>query len=73
MKQTGAFVVQHRYLDEDGDEQGKFIRVYTTEEKARAAVDQLKPMPGFRLHPDGFHVDFYEFDEDHWTERFVAA
>jgi putative ABC transport system substrate-binding protein len=49
----------------------KFIGVYSSEERARAAVDRAKQLSGFRDYPDGFSVDPYEVDMDHWTEGFL--
>ena len=67
-----VFVLQHVHeLDEDREDV-KFIGVYATEEGAQAAVKRLSFQPGFRDTPDGFHVERYQVDEDHWTEGFVT-
>src|SRR4030088_1886966 len=68
---TGAFVVFHEYEDKNGDEQTKFIGIYTTKEKAVAAVDSLRMMPGFADCPSGFSIEFHTFDRTGWTEGFV--
>ena len=67
-----VFVVQHEH-ELDGCDEVKFIGVYSTKERARAAVDRAKPLSGFRDHPDGFSVDPYEVDMDHWTDGFVTV
>lgn len=67
-----VFVVQHEHQLGDCDEV-KFIGVYSTNERAQAAVDRAKQLSGFRDHPDGFSVDPYEVDRDHWTEGFIVV
>ncbi|WP_394845431.1 hypothetical protein LZC95_51420 [Pendulispora brunnea] len=66
-----VFVVQHAY-ERDESEEIKFIGVYSTRVKAEAAVLRLKEQPGFREHPDDFHIERYEIDRDHWEEGFVT-
>jgi hypothetical protein len=63
----GAYV---RNDDEYGDD-FKLIGVYRSEKAARAAISRVVEQPGFRDSPDGFKVDRYELDKDHWTEGFV--
>jgi len=67
-----VFVVQHVHELPDGTEETKFIGVYSTMEQAEAAVARLRGQPGFWDVPDGFHVDRYELDIDHWTEGYVT-
>ena len=67
-----VFVVQHEH-ELDGCDKVKFIGVYSSDERARAAVDRAKGLSGFRDHPDGFSVDPYEVDMDHWTEGFITV
>jgi len=64
-----VFVVQHQH-DLDGCDEVKFIGVYSTEHRGRAAVARAKRLPGFRDHPAGFSVDAYEVDKTHWVEGF---
>lgn len=71
MTMEGAFVLQHEYEDENKDEQVKFIGVYTTRENAEEAIDKLRKMPGFSEYPDGFSIDFYDFNRTWWAEGFV--
>jgi hypothetical protein len=70
MGKAGAFVVFHEYEDDNG-EQTKFIGIYTTKEKAEAAVDSLRKMPGFADYPRDFSIEFHIFDRAGWTEGFV--
>lgn len=67
-----VYAIWHvRSDDEDGDD-AKFIGVYRSEAAANDAVVRLKGKPGFCDHPDGFQVQCYKLDEDHWTEGFVT-
>jgi hypothetical protein len=64
-----VFVVQH--VRRDGlSEDVKFIGVYSTREEAERATERLKLQPGFRDHPNGFDIDPYTLDADHWAEGF---
>jgi hypothetical protein len=67
---TNVFVLQHVHEHSNGYEDTKLIGVYSTEEQAQAAIHRLINQPGFCQHPDGFSVDRYELDLDHWREGF---
>jgi hypothetical protein len=69
---ASVFVLQHVHTREDGFEDVKFIGVYSSREKAQAAVARLSRLPGFADSPDGFHVDEYRVDRDHWAEGYVV-
>jgi hypothetical protein len=66
---TRVFVVMHEH-DLDGCDDVKFIGVYSTARRGRAAVARAKGLPGFRDHPGGFSVDAHEVDRTHWPEGF---
>ena len=68
-----VFVLQHLYEREDGSEEIKFIGMYSTKANADEAVKRLLIEPGFCDHRNGFSIDEYEFDQDHWTEGFVSV
>jgi len=68
-----VFVVQHVHRISEDDEDTKFIGVYSTKETADEAIARLSLQPGFRDTADGFYVDRYAMDEDHWTQGFVTA
>ena len=70
---TSVFVLQHVHSRNDGAEDVKFIGVYSSREKADAAVARLSRLPGFADAPDGFHVDEYRVDQDQWAEGYVVA
>lgn len=67
-----VFVVQHVHERAPDDEDVKFIGVYSSSAAAEAAVSRLVLQPGFRESPNGFRIDPYELDEDHWTEGFAT-
>jgi len=52
-------------LKSDDDE--KVIGIYRTEADARAAIVRLSTQPGFAASLDGFVIDKYELNQDHWT------
>jgi hypothetical protein len=70
---TSVFVLQHVHTRENGVEDVKFIGVYSSREKAQAAVARLSRLPGFADAPDGFHVDAYCVDRDHRAEGYVVV
>jgi hypothetical protein len=79
-----VFTVQHMHVLPGGKDDTKFIGVYRSFDSALAAVERLRLQPGFSEHArlcdpiretsdDGFHIDEYELDKDHWTEGFVSV
>jgi hypothetical protein len=70
---ASVFVLQHVHIQEDGVEDVKFIGVYSSDAKARAAVARLSRLPGFVEAPDGFHIDEYRIDQDHWAEGYTVV
>jgi hypothetical protein len=60
--------VQERQTGEDIE---LLIGVYRTEKDANAAIQRLKDRPGFVDFPQGFRREWYELDQDHWTDGFV--
>jgi hypothetical protein len=67
-----VFVVQHVHSTRVDLEDVKFIGVYSSRENAQAAVARLAHAPGFSDAPDGFHIDEYRIDQDHWVEGYVS-
>lgn len=82
---TQVYVVQHLHVILPQEEEDvKLIGVYTTREAAELAVGRLSQQPGFRDHPkivdfekdvdqQGFHIDMYPLDLDHWAEGYIAV
>lgn len=63
-----VFLLQHSY-ERYGEEDTKIIGIYSSEIEARAAIVRIKVQPGFRDHPESFHIDRYGVDEDNWRGR----
>jgi hypothetical protein len=70
---ASVFVLQHVHSRQDCTEDVKFIGVYSSREKAQDAVARLGRLPGFADAPDGFHIDEYRVDQDHWVEGYVVV
>ena len=64
-----VFLAWHTRVD-GGSEDSKLLGVYSTQERADAALVSLRGKPGFRRYPLGFEVVAYEVDHDEWTEGF---
>ena len=62
------FVVLH-----DPPESGrvKVIGIYSSLERADAAMERARLLPGFLKEPDAFVIHRYEPDKDHWPRGFV--
>ncbi|UGT53130.1 DUF7336 domain-containing protein [Nocardia asteroides] len=67
------FVVDHWYEKDDGAEVVRTIGLYSSAEKAHAAVERAKKLPGFRELPDNFSVDKYTVGRDHWIGGFESV
>ena len=66
--------VLHHVRDDDVHaDDAKLIGVYRSLTAAEAAIARLVDQPGFRDHPEGFRVDVYGLDQDHWREGFGAT
>jgi hypothetical protein len=72
MEGRDVFLVQHVHVLEDREEDVKTIGIYSTREAAERAVERLKLQPGFRDTPEGFTIDMYRLDQDHWEEGYVT-
>lgn len=57
---------------DDEAQAGKDIGLYTTEDKAEAALLRLKDQPGFRDWPDGFRIFRAPLDRDGWADGFIT-
>jgi hypothetical protein len=72
MSTASVYVVQHVLELPDDAEEIKMIGVYSSELDAQRAVERLRLVEGFRNYPDGFSVDRYELNKDHWTEGYIS-
>ena len=62
------FVLLHS-LPETG--KVKVIGIYSSKALAEAAEERTRALPGFAEEPDGFTIERYEIDKDHWPRGFV--
>src|SRR5438093_1019330 len=67
-----VYVLEDVDLMEHGEEDVKFIGVYSSRQNALAAVARLSLAPGFSQAADGFHIDEYQVDQDQWVEGYTA-
>ena len=65
-----VYVLHHVRSDDVYADHPKLIGVYSSLSRAEAATNRLRDAPGFCDHPDGFTIDPYPTDEDHWREGF---
>lgn len=49
----------------------KVIGIYTSRALAEAAEERSRLLPGFADEPEGFSIEQYEVDQDHWPRGFV--
>jgi len=49
----------------------KVVGIYSSRALAEGAADRAKALPGFLEEPDGFTIEQYEIDSDHWPRGFV--
>ena len=68
-----VFVLQHVHSLESGEEDVKFIGVYSSRENAQAAIKRLSQAPGFSEALTGFHIDEYQVDKDQWVEGYSTV
>jgi hypothetical protein len=80
-----VFLVQHLHTLADECEDVKIIGIYRTKEAALTAIEKVKTQPGFADCPqlrnplidenveDGFYIDEFTLDEDHWTDGYAIV
>ena len=49
----------------------KVVGLYSSLDLAEAATARARVLPGFIDEPDGFSIEQYEIDKDHWPRGFV--
>ena len=57
----------------DGDDGDLLIGVYRTEADAEAAINRLKSKAGFVAALEGFRINRYELNRDHWEDGYVTG
>lgn len=68
-----VWIAWHEY-ERDGCSEYKMIGVFSSRERAEAAIDARRGKPGFVDHPDGFEIASYVVDRDSaWSDGFVTV
>ena len=67
-----VYVLQHVHSKENDVDDMKFIGVYSSREKALAAIKRLGRAPGFSEAANGFQVDEHQVDKDNWVEGYCV-
>ena len=49
----------------------KVIGIYSSQEMAENALERTQVLPGFAEESEGFSIETYEVDKDHWPRGFV--
>lgn len=62
------FVLFHSLPETD---RVKVIGIYTSRQLAEAALERARVLPGFCDEPEGFTIEQYDIDQDHWPRGFV--
>jgi len=71
MSEESVFLLWY-VKERDGDNADLLIGVYRTEADAEAAIDRLKSKAGFVASPEGFRINRYELNRDHWEDAYVT-
>jgi len=66
-----VFLLWHVHHVEGGEDDEKLLGVFSSEAKAKSAIEQLKSKPGFKDYPDDFEICDYSIDRVEWSEGFV--
>ena len=70
MSEESVFLLWHVH-GRDGKVEDLLIGVYSTEADAKAAIERLKSKAGFVITPEGFRINRYELNRDHWEAGYV--
>lgn len=68
-----VYLLWHTHELPNGEDDDKLIGVYSSLEKAEQAQLRAATRPGFRDALEGFCIDAYDVNQDHWTEGFVTV
>ena len=79
-----VYLLQHLHKISDDKEDIKIIGIYDSKNKAIEAIEGLKYKPGFKKFPklinpktdseeEGFYIDEYEINKDHWPDGYEAV
>jgi hypothetical protein len=57
---------------DDSEDCELLIGVYSSEPKAKEAIERVKEKRSFADFPEGFQIHAYQLDQDHWTDGFIV-
>jgi hypothetical protein len=69
---TDVFLVHHVNQISDDEEDIKLIGVFSSEKKARHAIDCARNLPGFSEVSNGFSINRYQIDKRAWPEGYIT-
>jgi hypothetical protein len=49
----------------------KVVGIYSSRPLAEEAEERTRALPGFCTEPEGFTIEQYQVDSDHWSRGFV--
>jgi hypothetical protein len=67
---AAAYLLWFRREELDPGEADILIGVYSSEEKAKGAIERLRGKAGFVDFPEGFEIAPYTIDHDYWEEGY---
>lgn len=67
---NSVYILQFVRAISESEEDVKLIGVYRSLQQAEQARWRLSKKPGFCDYRDGFIIDEYEIDRDHWQDGF---
>ena len=67
-----VYLLQHSYELESGCNETKVLGIFSSEKKAKDAIEMYKKLPGFCDHMKDLYIDKYFVDERCWTACYVA-
>jgi homoserine kinase type II len=69
MSEGSVFLLWH-VREPDGNEEELLIGAYCTEADAMSAIERLRSKGGFADAPEGFRINRYELNRDHWEQGY---
>jgi hypothetical protein len=72
MSEESVFLLWH-VREPVGNEEDLLIGVYSTAADAMCAIERLGSKAGFVDAPEGFRINRYELNRDHWADGYDVA
>jgi hypothetical protein len=68
-----VFLLWHSHAIGNGETSDKLIGVYSSKTEAETAKARKLQCKGFCDEPNGFLIDEYEVNRDHWSEGYATS